>query len=416
MTRRVLPIVLLLISAVAADAAMSKSEAKKLLAENGLPETADGILAVLNTSWEMAPKIVEAYLALGVPANKAITYDTSDGVKLTRYPLNYLLMFACDASTTVTMTKLLVDAGADPNTTDPENDWSALSQAHRCPDVIRVLLNAPKKPDIHRVDRNGNTAMHLVVTFGERQEESIKLLRDAGFNVDRWRDDLYERARQNPPVLAALGLKPRAPSSAPQVTSSRTTTSRLDWKALPPYPDRSAAEVTKLLSRPGAVTAIDDHMWDGITQREPQRLFMALQAGADVHRTRAITGYTPLVLLAERCDEDEDGEIQTANVEMLIAAGADLAGVDANGENALMLAAGNCPLGVVRALLGAGISPHARTSKGATALRNAITDGRADVVEELLNAGVDPKKEPYNARALASGNVEIEAILKKRRK
>jgi ankyrin repeat protein len=414
MIRRVFFMVLLLLSAVAADATMSKSEAKKLLAENGMTENPDGMLAVLNTSWEMAPKIVEAYLALGVPANKPITYDSSEGEKLTRYPLNYLLMFACEDQTTVKMAKLLLDAGADPNTTDPENDWSALSQAHRCPDVIRVLLSAPKQPDIHRVDRNGNTVMHLVVTFGERQEESIRMLRDAGFNVDRWRDDLYERARQNPPVLAALGLKKPAAAPPKSATPGRTNTKAPDWKALPPYPDRSADEAARMLSRPGAVTTIDKHMWDGITQREPQRLALALRAGANVQQTRAVTGYTPLVLLAERCDQ-KDAELQTANAELLIAAGADLGGVDANGQNALMLAAGDCPLGVVRALLGAGISPHLKTPKGATALRNAITDGRADVVEELINAGVDPKKEPYNARALASGNAEIEALLKKRR-
>ena len=129
---------------------MTKAQAKKVIAEHGLPETADGMLAVLNTSMPTAPLVVEAYLALGTRADREITYQTGDQQTLTRYPLTYLLMFACADDTTAAMAKLLVDAGADPNTTDPENDWAALSQAYACPDVIRVLLAAPKKPNVNR--------------------------------------------------------------------------------------------------------------------------------------------------------------------------------------------------------------------------------------------------------------------------
>jgi ankyrin repeat protein len=398
--------------AAPAAGAKTKAQAKKVIADHGLPETADGMLAVLNTSMDTAPLVVQAYLTLGVRADREITYEADGGRTLTRYPLTYLLMFACSDDTTAKMAKLLVDAGADPNTTDPENDWAALSQVYACPDVMRVLLAAPKKPDVNRVDRNGNTAMHLVVRIGgERQLESIRMLLDAGFDIARWRPDLLKEARQNPPVLAALGGKP-APAPAP--TPQAAPAGRIDWKALPPYPERTPAEAKKILERPGAATTIDEHMWDGITHREPLRLAMALRAGADIHQTRAVTGYTPLVLFAERCDL-QDGEIQTANAELLTSAGADLTGVDANGANALVLAADNCPTGVVRVLLAAGVSPHVRTKNGTTALRNAISEGRADVVDMLLDAGVDPRKEPYNVRALASGNSEVEAALKKKR-
>jgi ankyrin repeat protein len=383
---------------------MTKAQAKKLIAEHGLPETPDGMLAVLNTSMETAPLIVQAYLTLGVRADREITYEADGHQMLTRYPLTYLLSFSCADATTAVMAKLLVDAGADPNTTDPENDWAALSQVYACPDVMRVLLDAPKKPNVNRVDRNGNTAMHLVVRIGgDRQLESIRMLLDAGFDIAKWRLELLKEARGNPPVIAALGGKP---TPAP--------TGRVDWKALPPYPERTPAEAKKLLARPGAATTIDDHMWDGITHREPLRLALALKAGADIRQTRAVTGLTPLVILADRCDL-KDAEIQTANAELLTGAGADLTGVDSNGANALVLAASSCPSGVVRALLAAGMSPHVRAKNDTTALRNAISAERVDVVEMLLDAGVDPRKEPYNVRALASGNREIEAALKKKR-
>jgi ankyrin repeat protein len=406
-------VALVLLWTAPVHAAMTTAAAKKLIAEHGLPETFDGVLSILNTSMPTAPKLVEAYLTLGLRADREITYESDGGRTLTRYPLTYLLMFSCSDPTTVQMAKLLLDAGADPNTTDPENDWAALAQAHACPDVIRVILAAKKKPDVNRVDRNGNTAMYYVVTIGDdRQVESVRMLLDAGFDIARWRNVLVKeaRSRNNPELVAALGGSPAPVPAKP--APSPATVGRTDWKALPPYPVRSAAEAKKLLHRPGAATTINDHMWDGITSREPLRLATALQAGADVHQTRAVTGYTPLVLLAERCDQS-DAEILTANAQLLIAAGADLNGTDANGATALVLAAGDCPFGVVRALLDAGASPHIRTKNGSTALRNAISDGRADVVAALLDAGVDPKKEPYNARALASGNREIEALLKK---
>jgi len=410
MKRPGLAVALVLLCAASAAGAMSKAQAKKVIADHGLPETADGMLSVLNLSMDTAPLVVEAYLTLGVRADREITYQTEDQRTLKRYPLTYLLSFSCADATTAKMAKLLLNAGADPNTTDPENDWAALSQVYACPDVMRVVLDAPKKPDVNRVDRNGNTAMHLVVRIGgERQVESIRMLLDAGFDIARWRVELLKEARGNAPVIAALGGKP-APAPAPRPAPG----GRVDWKALPPYPERTPAEAKKMLERPGAATTIDEHMWDGITHREPLRLALALKAGADIRQTRAVTGYTPLVLLAERCDL-KDAEIQTASAELLTGAGADLAGVDSNGANALVLAAGSCPFGVVRALLAAGVSPHVRTKNGSTALRNAISAGRADVVDALLDAGVDPKKEPYNVRALASGNSEIEAALRKKR-
>ena len=414
MKRLVFAVALVFLCAPSSDAAMTKAEAKKLIAEFGLPETPEGMLAYLNVSAPESVKLLEAYLTLGFRADREITYQADGNQTLTRYPLTYLLMFSCADPTVAERAKLLLDAGADPNTTDPENDAAALSQVHSCPEVMRVILAAKKKPNVNRVDRNGNTVMHWVVSYADRKVETIRMLLDAGFDLEPWRADFLKEARRrkDPELIAIFGGTPAAVPSPPAPTPGPAIAVHADWKALPPYATLSAAEAKKLLDRPGAATTIDEHMWDGITSREPLRLAAALQAGADVHQTRAVTGYTPLVLLAERCDQ-KDAEIQTANAQLLIAAGADLNGADANGASALVLAAGDCPFGVVRALLDAGASPHVRTKNGATALRNAISDQRADVVAALLDAGVDPKKEPYNARALAAGNREIEALLKK---
>ena len=340
-------VVLLVLCAASAHAAMTKAEAKKLIAEFGLPETPDGMLAYLNVSSPDAVKLLEAYLALGVRADREIAYQADGNRTLKRYPLTYLLMFSCQDPSVAQKAKLLLDAGADPNTTDPENDWAALSQVHSCPEVMRVILAAKKKPDVNRVDGSGRTVMHYVLSFADEKVEMIRMLLDAGFDLAPWRSEFIKEARrrEDPALLEIFGGKPAPP---PPTVAGRT-----DWKALPPYPGRSPAEALKLLHRPGAATTVTDHMWDGITHREPLRLALAIESGVNVRQTRAVTGYTPLVLLAERCD-DKDAEIQTANAQLLIAAGADLNGTDANGATALVLAAGDCPIGVVRALIGAG--------------------------------------------------------------
>src|SRR5688572_13647697 len=244
MKRLGLAVALVLLCAASAAGAMTRAQAKKVIADHGFPETADGMLAVLGLSMDTAPLVVEAYLTLGTRADREITYLADGNQTLTRYPLTYLLMFSCADDTTAAMAKLLVDAGADPNTTDPEKDWAALSQAYACPDVIRALLDAPKKPDVNRVDRNGNTAMHLVVSIGgDRQVESIRMLLDAGFDIARWRSELLKDARNNAPVLDALGGKPATTAPAPAPPS----VGRVDWKALPPYPERTTTDAKKML-------------------------------------------------------------------------------------------------------------------------------------------------------------------------
>ena len=410
MQRTVFALVSFLLLVTPMHATMSRDQAKKLIAESGFPASGEGMLGVLIMSMEEAPRLIEAFLTLGIRADQPITYKTSDGETFTQYPLNYKLEFACEDDISKAMVKLLLDAGADPNTRNPENSRTVLMQAARCPDIFQLLLS--RKPDLTLIDQNGDPVMYHVIAFGgERKLESMQLLLDAGFDIERWRKQLLKSTGGAKDVNALLNGK----TATPKQPSAPGTQPKVDWKSLPPFPQRSAAEARKLLHRPGADTTIDEHMWDGITQREPLRLAMALAAGANVRQTRPVTGLTPLVLLAERCD-NKDAEVLVANAELLIAAAADLRGVDSNGANALVLAADHCPLGVVQAMLKAGISPTAASRTGSTALRNAITDNRADVVAALLDAGVDPKKEPYNVKAAASGKKEIEALLKKRRK
>ena len=173
-----------------------------------------------------------------------------------------------------------------------------------------------------------------------------------------------------------------------------------------------------MLARPGESFTADDHFNTGISRLEPQRLALAIQAGANVRQTVAATGHTPLLVLVDRCDLKDHVAQQVAVAGLLIAAKADVNGVDANKANALVVGARNCPVGVLTALMSAGVSLTAPSALGETPLRAAIRAARVDVVDALLDAGVDPRKEPYNVNREASNfaNKDVEAALKRRRK
>ncbi len=411
MRNRLLIAALVLVVAVQGEAANRKptrDEAAKRLQSEERPLTGEGLLGILSTSSDNVVDLLEAYLAIGIPANKPISFKSDSGDSYSAYPLNYMLRYACHDPKTAEMARLLIEAGADASLRDAgDNDRTPAIASVGCPDVLRVIL--AQKPDLTITDKFKRNVLSHAIHNGEPAAEVVKMLLEAGFDPKPSMKELREDARGRPEILALLAGK-KAPVAATAIAKPV-----MDWKALPPYPTRSADQARKSLSRPGAATTIQDHFWDGITQREPLRLALAIAAGANVRDTRSVTGYSPIVLMAERCDLRSDAEQQVAVAELLIAAGADLAGVDANRANALTMAAHDCPVGVIRALIKAGLPLSAVSSIGDTPLRVAILADRVDVVAALLEGGLDPKKEPYNARKLASDNSEIEALLKKKR-
>ncbi|MDU1689873.1 MAG: ankyrin repeat domain-containing protein [Bradyrhizobium sp.] len=78
-----------------------------------------------------------------------------------------------------------------------------------------------------------------------------------------------------------------------------------------------------------------------------------------------------------------------ANIRELLAAGAAVAAINADGNNALWLACVGQHLDAIDALVEAGIDLDNRNDNGATALMYASSSGRADVVAHLLAKGAD---------------------------
>ena len=375
-------------------------EARKWLSSQGITPTPPNLLIFLSGDNPQSVDVMRAYVALGFPLNGPGGDELS--------PLTFVTRSCVGNAVAPLTTAVLIAAGANPTRPAPDGDKSTpLMEAVNCPLVLKAML--ARKVDLNAVDGRGYTVMHHALASSEARDESARIVRDAGFDVSRWSGSLMKEFGQQPAAIALLAGVPAA------TAADLPTRSSIDWEALGPYPARNKAEAAKLLSRPGADTTIEDHFWDGINSREPQRLALALQAGANVRVLRRGSDYTPLMTVAEDCD-DKQVDLQQSIVDQLIAAKADTAGVNVNKSNALMIGANRCPIGVVRALIAAGVAVNGVDVSGFSAMRHAIMGGRADVVTLLIDSGVDPRKEAYNTGRMAAGNKAVQEALRRRPK
>ncbi|PNH03306.1 Ankyrin-3 [Tetrabaena socialis] len=134
-----------------------------------------------------------------------------------------------------------------------------------------------------------------------------------------------------------------------------------------------------------------------------------LAAGADVAATTATSDSTALLLASQEGVKDV--------VEALLGAGADVSAKNADGWTALHSASHRGHTEVVKVLLGAGTAVEARSKNGWTALHWASREGHKKVVEALLRAGADraatttPGGRTPLSLATEQGKVEVAALL-----
>jgi ankyrin repeat protein len=392
----------------------TRDEAKKWLSAQGYGVGEESLIIYFTLGNGLSADVVRAYMTLGISVNR-ISEFTGDSA------LNALTIACPGKPAGAEVAKILLDAGANVNQQESDGRKATpVMGAVFCPEVLPLIL--AKNPDLNKVDASGLTVMHYALRYGK--PGVAKMVKDAGFDMARWRKSLLQEfdaatidAIDKPAPTGRPAVSMPAPAPPPRSSASPAPrATAVDWKALGPYPNHSKAEAVRLLARPGTDTTVDEHFWDAINHLEPQRLAIALQAGANVRQIRPNTNYTPLIALAESCDLNDRPDEQVSIAEQLIAAGADLTGIDLNKANALIVGADDCPIAMIRALIKAGLPLQAVSATKSTALQAAILDGRVDVVEALLDAGLDPKKEPYNVGKTASGNKAIEAALKKKRK
>lgn len=382
----------------------SATEARTWLTSKGITASAGSMLAFLSGDDPSSADVMRAYVALGLPLNGPGGDELS--------PLTLVTRSCVGNPMAAATTAVLIGAGADPTVKAPDgNKETPLMESVKCPAVLRAML--AKRPDLSSVDGRGYTLMHHAMAADETRDEATRLVRGAGFDVERWRASLIKEFKHLPNLDGLLGGPGRTAVAPPPTPAPPSASAAIEWESAGPFPARSKAEAVKLLHRPGTETTAQDHFWDGIRRQQPQRLALALQAGADV-RGLSTTKSTPLIELAERC-RGGNPELLQSLADQLIAAKADPTGVDEIGRTALVAGAPACPIPVLRALIAAGVPLNIADKGGATAMRRAINDGRIDVVNLLIDSGVDPRKEPYNTNREAAGNKAMQDALRRRR-
>jgi hypothetical protein len=382
----------------------SASEAQAWLTSKGITANAGSMLAFLMGDDPSSADVMRAYVALGLPLNGP------GGAELS--PLTLVTRSCVGNPMSAGTAAVLIAAGADPTLKAADgNKETPLMESVKCPAVLTAML--AKRPNLSSVDGRGYTLMHHAIAADETRDEAARLVRDAGFDVERWRAPLIKEFKYVANLDALLGGPVRPPVAAPSPAASPSRSAdTIDWESAGPHPARNRAEAAKLLSRPGADTSAQEHFWDGIRRQQPQRLALALQAGADV-RGLSTTKSTPLIELADRCRGGKPQLLQSL-ADQLIAAKADPTGVDEIGRTALVVGAPTCPIEILRALIAAGVPLNAVDKGGATAMRRAINEGRVDVVNLLIDSGVDPRKEPYDTNREATGNKAVQDALRRR--
>ena len=381
------------------------AEAKAWLAANNIAVAPSSFGTLIGFDGDTVVTGVRALLMAGVSPN----LPTLEG---RLYPLT-LVARSCQGENAVVIAEALLAAGADPTRKEKiDGNITPLMEFVACPGVMLAALRT--KPDLNATDDKGWTvAHHALNTSDPPPAATLSALVASGFDIPRWRASLDKHfpEAQSKALLDAMtasaALHSLVPDSAPAPA--------IDWEATGPFPARSSAEAAKLLARPGADTTVDDHLIDAVQRLQPQRMALALAAGANVDR-RGTGGNTPLMELADRCTQTSRVDRQVAIARQLITAGANAQAVNDLKENALSLAADACPIEVVRMLIAAGASPTAVSANRTTALFAAINASRVDVIDALLEAGVDPKKEPYDVGKFSAGNKPVQDALKRKRR
>jgi hypothetical protein len=186
----------------AGPAPKTRAEAEKYLANLKVGTGPSGLAFYLTLGNTISADVVRAYLLVGARADRPTAIGD--------YPLS-LLAVGCEGKAGAgEAAEVLLSAGADPNRAEPSGRKASPAMAAViCPDVLRAIL--ARKPDLNVVDANDLTAMHYALMFGKPKDVTARMLRDAGFDLTRWRaalTDHFSAGSEARKILDALLAPP----------------------------------------------------------------------------------------------------------------------------------------------------------------------------------------------------------------
>ncbi len=167
-----------------APAFKTRSEAATWLTQQGMAATPDALVIYLMIPGPISPHHIRAFLLVGAPMKERHAVGS--------LPLS-TAMAKCDGEPAMgEVVTLLLGGGADPNElADEAGRVRPLMAAAACrhPGALRAMLAT--KPDLNATDAKGRTAVHYAMAATPAvRDVNARLLRDAGFDLARWREAL----------------------------------------------------------------------------------------------------------------------------------------------------------------------------------------------------------------------------------
>ena len=319
----------------------------------------------------------------------------------------------CKANT-MNMAAKLLEAGADPNYTDPfDTDYTALRTAKDYPEIIELLKQAEAnetKTQTANLPKQEEFDAALIEASRVGNYEEVKKLLAAGANVNitdgQETTPLWMASSNNHVQIVELLLGAGAKESIERA-SKRGYRGREDPQGTTPLWEasfRNHPEIVQLLLAAGARDAI----YIASMRGDIEAVKFFIDEGVDVNEKDEMND-TALIWAAQRG--------YTEIVKLLLAAGADISVLEYRGDTPLIYAITEGHIEIVKLLLKAGADVNQRGFLLVTPLMRAAERGQEKVVKLLLQAGADVNKREDSGKtalqlAQEAGNEKIVKLLK----
>ena len=348
----------------------------------------------------------EELLQIALQKKPNLNFTTGEG------GVSPLIMAAGNGYTNIV--KALLEAGADPNYTDPfDTDYTALRTAKDYPEIIELLKQAEAnetKTQTANLPKQEEFDAALIEASRVGNYEEVKKLLAAGANVNitdgQETTPLWMASSNNHVQIVELLLGAGAKESIERA-SKRGYRGREDPQGTTPLWEasfRNHPEIVQLLLAAGARDAI----YIASMRGDIEAVKFFIDEGVDVNEKDEMND-TALIWAAQRG--------YTEIVKLLLAAGADISVLEYRGDTPLIYAITEGHIEIVKLLLKAGADVNQRGFLLVTPLMRAAERGQEKVVKLLLQAGADVNKREDSGKtalqlAQEAGNEKIVKLLK----
>ena len=306
--------------------------------------------------------------------------DAGADLETTNKRLCTPLLYACEKGSQP-IVKMLVEAGAEVRCA-PQDGHPCLTIAAGFGHIetVRYLVGVPQV-DVSHKEEGGYTALLAAAENCQKRADVVEVLIDAGSDIEA---KLGERDGRSPLLVASECGNLRAVEVLVRAGADVCVTDNEGESCLTLAAGYGHTETVRtLLCVPEVDMSQSNNsgntsLHHAVLKKYSGVVQLLIDAGADVKANNS-WGSRPLHWASEV------GELEI--VEMLVKAGADVCVVDDNSTTCLIVAALHGRTETVRYLLGLNVDVNHRDLSGLTALHHARQKQHADVVQVLLKHG-----------------------------